>query len=316
MQNEICSSIIGNTDKQVEMQKELSIIYVNYNTADQVMTSVESVRRHTKGIDYEIIVADNNSKDDENLQKLIDDETIKVVKLDDNYGFGKANNAGVKECTGEYIFLLNPDTICHDNSIKDLLDCLKANQTIGVISPNLINSESKPTHSFRRVGDGIITELNFALFGLPYKILYGSDFEYNHSNNQLEVAYSCGAAMMMKRETFNKVGGFDEAFFMYYEDQDLCNRIKETGLRIVNEPKAIIQHLEGTSISLNSRREELIIQSRKKYFLKTMPLWHFKTANILTKSLLLIGEIIYALCGKKELAEKYSCRRKLISKYE
>lgn len=298
------------------MQKELSIIYVNYNTADQVMTSVESVRRHTKGIDYEIIVADNNSKYDENLQKLIDDETIKVVKLDDNYGFGKANNAGVKECTGEYIFLLNPDTICHDNSIKMLLDCLKADQTIGVISPNLINSESKPTHSFRRVGDGIITELNFALFGLPYKILYGNDFEYNHNNNQIDVAYSCGAAMMMKKETFEKVDGFDETFFMYYEDQDLCNRIKKTGLRIINEPKAIIQHLEGTSISLNSRREELIIQSRKKYFLKTMPQWHFKTANILTKSLLLIGEIIYALCGKKELAEKYSCRRKLISKYE
>ncbi len=297
-------------------QKELSIIYVNYNTADQVMTSVESVRRHTKGIDYEIIVADNNSKEDKDLQKLIDDETIKVVKLDDNYGFGKANNAGVKECTGEYIFLLNPDTICQDNSIKMLLDCLKADQTIGVISPNLINSESKPTHSFRRAGDGIITELNFALFGLPYKILYGSDFEYNHSNNLLEVAYSCGAAMMMKKETFEKVDGFDETFFMYYEDQDLCNRIKKTGLRIINEPKAIIQHLEGTSISLNSRREEFIIQSRKKYFLKTMPLWHFKAANILTKSLLLIGEFTYILCGKKELAEKYSYRRKLISKYE
>lgn len=309
-------SIIGNTDKQVEMQKELSIIYVNYNTADQVMTSVESVRRHTKGIDYEIIVADNNSKDDENLQKLIDDETIKVVKLDDNYGFGKANNAGVKECTGEYIFLLNPDTICHDNSIKKLLDCLKADQTIGVISPNLINAESKPTHSFRRAGDGILTELNFALFGLPYKILYGSDFEFNHSDKQLEVAYSCGAAMMMKKEIFEKVDGFDETFFMYYEDQDLCNRIKKTGLRIVNEPKAKIQHLEGTSINLNSRRETFIIQSRKKYFIKTMPLWHFKMANILTKSLLLIGEFIYVLCGKKELAEKYSYRRKLISEYE
>lgn len=309
-------SIIGNTDKQVEMQKELSIIYVNYNTADQVMTSVESVRRHTKGIDYEIIVADNNSKDDENLQKLIDDETIKVVKLDDNYGFGKANNAGVKECTGEYIFLLNPDTICHDNFIKKLLDCLKADQTIGVISPNLINAESKPTHSFRRAGDGILTELNFALFGLPYKILYGSDFEFNHSDKQLEVAYSCGAAMMMKKDIFEKVDGFDETFFMYYEDQDLCNRIKKTGLRIVNEPKAIIQHLEGTSINLNSRRETFIIQSRKKYFIKTMPLWHFKMANILTKSLLLIGEFIYVLCGKKELAEKYSYRRKLISEYE
>ena len=309
-------SIIGNTDKQVEMQKELSIIYVNYNTADQVMTSVESVRRHTKGIDYEIIVADNNSKNDENLQKLIDDETIKIVKLDDNYGFGKANNAGVKECTGEYIFLLNPDTICHDNSIKKLLDCLKADQTIGVISPNLINSESKPTHSFRRVGDGILTELNFALFGLPYKILYGSDFEFNHSDKQLEVAYSCGAAMMMKKDIFKKVDGFDDTFFMYYEDQDLCNRIKKTGLRIVNEPKAIIQHLEGTSIHLNSKRETFIIQSRKKYFIKTMPLWHFKVANILTKALLLIGEFIYILCGKKELAEKYSYRRKLISEYE
>ncbi|MEE0084381.1 MAG: glycosyltransferase family 2 protein, partial [Paludibacteraceae bacterium] len=210
------------------MQKELSIIYVNYNTADQVMKSVESVRRNTKGIDYEIIVADNNSQNDTNLQTLIDDEAVKVVRLDDNYGFGKANNAGVKESTGEYIFLLNPDTICHDNSIKILLDCLKADKAIGVIGPNLINAQSTPTHSFRRAGDGIITELNFSLFGLPYKALYGNNFEFNHSGKQIEVAYTCGAAMMMRRETFEKIGGFDESFFMYYEDQDLCNRIKKT----------------------------------------------------------------------------------------
>ena len=88
------------------------------------------------------------------------------------------------------------------------------------------------------------------------------------------------------------------------------------GLRIVNEQQAIIQHLEGTSISVNARRENFIMQSRKKYFLKTMPEWHYKVANILTKSLLFIGETAYKLCGKKELAEKYSCRRQLISKYE
>lgn len=120
MKNYFCS-IIGNTDKHIKMQKELSIIYVNYNTADQVMKSVESVRRHTKGIDYEIIVADNNSQNDTNLQTLIDDEAVKVVRLDDNYGFGKANNAGVKESTGEYIFLLNPDTICHDKDRKSVV---------------------------------------------------------------------------------------------------------------------------------------------------------------------------------------------------
>lgn len=298
------------------MQKELSIIYVNYNTADQVMASVESVRRHTKGIDYEIIVADNNSQNDRNLQSLIDDENINVVKLDDNYGFGKANNSGEKACTGEYIFLFNPDTICHDNSIKLLLDKLRADETIGIIGPNIVNAKLNPAHSFRRAGDGIMTELNFALFGLPYKLVYGSNFEYNHTNKQIDVAYLCGAAMMMKRDTFEKVGGFDESFFMYYEDQDLCNRIRKTGLRIVNEPEATIQHLEGTSISVNSKRENFIMQSRKKYYLKTMPEWHFKVANVLTKSLLLIGEFAYKLCGKKELVEMYSCRRKLISKYE
>lgn len=298
------------------MQKELSIIYVNFNTADQVMAAVKSVRRNTKGIDYEIIVADNNSQKDANLQALIDDEGLKVVRLDDNYGFGKANNAGVRESTGEYIFLLNPDTICHDNSIKLLFDKLKADPTIGIISPNLINADSKPTHAFRRAGDGILTEINFALFGLPYRFIYGRNFEYNHTGKQIEVAYACGAAMMMKRETFDKVGGFDENFFMYYEDQDLCNRIKKTGLKIVNEPQAIIQHLEGTSISVNARRENFIMQSRKKYFLKTMPEWHYKVANVITKSLLFIGETTYKLCGKKELAEKYFCRRQLITKYE
>ncbi len=274
------------------------------------------MRQYTKGIDYEIIVADNNSQNDENLQKLIDDKGIKVVRLDDNYGFGKANNAGVKESTGEYIFLFNPDTKCHDNSISILLEKIKTDQTIGVIGPNIINAEANPSHAFRRAGDGIMTELNFALFGLPYKLIYGNNFEFNHTTKQMDVAYVCGAAMLMKRETFEKVGGFDENFFMYYEDQDLCNRIKKTGSRIVNEPSAVIQHLEGTSISVNSRRENFIMQSRKKYFLKTMPEWHFRVANVLTKSLLLIGETAYKLCGKKELAEKYSCRRKLITKYE
>ncbi|MCQ2189511.1 MAG: glycosyltransferase family 2 protein [Paludibacteraceae bacterium] len=298
------------------MQKELSVIYVNYNTADQILDSVASLRLNTTDVDYEIIVADNNSQNDPAMELLLADKDIKVVKLDGNYGFGTANNAGFHECCGEYVFLMNPDTICLDNSIKVLLDKLKEDETIGVLGPNLINSDGFPTHAFRRRGDGIMTELNFALFGLPYKLVYGENFEYNHTNEQLDVAYVCGAAMMMRRETFEKVGGFDENFFMYYEDQDLCNRIRQTGVRIVNEPSAVIKHLEGTSITVSEKRQDFIIQSRKKYFLKTMPKWHYSVANILTGMLLFAGETVYKLCGKKEKAKVYSCRRKLIAKYE
>lgn len=298
------------------MQKELSVIYVNYNTAGQVMDSVESLRRNTSGVDYEIIVADNNSQNDPNMEFLLSDDEIKVVRLEDNFGFGKANNAGFRESCGEYVFFLNPDTIINDNSIKVLLDKLKADESIGVLGPNLINSDDAPTHAFRRTGDGILTELNFALFGLPYKLWYGENFEHNYTTSQLDVAYVCGAAMLMKRETYEKVGGFDENFFMYYEDQDLCNRIKQLGLRIVNEPSAVIKHLEGTSISASERRQDLIIQSRKKYFLKTMPKWHYYVANKLTGALLLTGELIFKLCGKREKSNLYSCRRKLIKKYE
>lgn len=298
------------------MQKELSVIYVNYNTADQVKASVDSLRRNTKSVDYEIIVADNNSQNDTSMNLLLSDEGIRVVRLDDNYGFGKANNAGFRESCGEYVLFLNPDTICDDNSIKVLLDKIKLDESIGVLGPNLINADDAPTHAFRRTGDGIMTELNFALFGLPYKLLYGNNFEHNHTRNQLDVAYVCGAAMLMKRETFEKVDGFDENFFMYYEDQDLCNRIKQLGLRIVNEPSAVIKHLEGTSIAVSERRQNLIIQSRKKYFLKTMPLWHYKVANVVTGFLLFVGEKTFRICGKKEKADAYLCRRKLIAKYE
>lgn len=298
------------------MQKELSVIYVNYNTADQVKASVDSLRRNTKSVDYEIIVADNNSQNDTSMNLLLSDEEIRVVRLDDNYGFGKANNAGFRESCGEYILFLNPDTICDDNSIKVLLDKIKLDESIGVLGPNLINADDAPTHAFRRTGDGIMTELNFALLGLPYKLLYGNNFEHNHTRNQLDVAYVCGAAMLMKRDTFEKVDGFDENFFMYYEDQDLCNRIKKLGLRIVNEPSAVIKHLEGTSITISERRQNLIIQSRKKYFIKTMPLWHYKVANVVTGFLLFVGEKIFRICGKKEKADAYLCRRKLIAKYE
>ena len=143
------------------MQKELSVIYVNYNTADQVKASVDSLRRNTKSVDYEIIVADNNSQNDTSMNLLLSDEGIRVVRLDDNYGFGKANNAGFRESCGEYVLFLNPDTICDDNSIKVLLDKIKLDESIGVLGPNLINADDAPTHAFRRTGDGIMTELNF-----------------------------------------------------------------------------------------------------------------------------------------------------------
>lgn len=230
---------------------DVSVVIVNYNTIDLTLQCIQSVIDCTNGIKYEIIVIDNNSKDD--LSAIVNHKFVNCScdiickKISENLGFGLGNNEGFKLARGRNFFCLNPDTIITNNALKILSDYLDKNERVGACGGNLYTDTMLPNHSFRRYLLGWRWELNILLFDKLEKVLYGKNTEFNYTEESLEVGYITGADLMVKRNVVQNVGAFSPDFFMYFEETDLCYRIKRKGYKIMNVPQAKIIHFEGGS---------------------------------------------------------------------
>ena len=247
---------------------DVSIIIVNYHSAQMVIECVESIHKRTSGITYEIIVVDNNSGDNSvtHLKNVLGDK-ITLVLADENLGFGKANNLGAEYAKGEYLFLLNPDTLLVNNAIKILHDFMKSNHHTGVVGGNLFSPDMQAVPSYCLQFDDLNTErkkaswrgifmnkiIQIATAKHRKQIFAG---EFNYSGDEKKVAYIFGADMMIPKKLFDNLGGFDPDFFMYAEEQELSWRVTTKGYNIVNIPQAQIIHLEGATVKKGNEFSE------------------------------------------------------------
>lgn len=255
---------------------QVSIIIVSYNTKDLTLNCIKSIYQHTKNIEFEIIVVDNASSD--GSIQAIEEQFPQVILIEagDNIGFGRANNLGAKSATGEFLFLLNSDTLLIENSLKKLMDCFltySQKEKIGVLGAILIDENSNVINTaghFPRVWKfianytGLLVGINFE--NSTYKLISFQD-------SITEVDMISGADMFLTRETFNIVKGFDEKFFLYYEETDLQKRLHLNGYKnfITNTTKII--HLEGGSSRMNNWKRIIIQESQNYYFRKNDKLW-------------------------------------------
>lgn len=242
---------------------DVSVIIVNYHSADLVVDCIHSIYEKTENILYEIIVVDNASCDGsvERLQKEFGNK-ITVIASEENLGFGKANNLGATVAQGRYLFLLNPDTLLVTNAINQLYHYLDEHPNVGVAGGNLYTPDMKAAPSYCMVFDSIEIEKKKAswveLIGGKIKTKAEQRFkkekrlsfeqEFNHGDKPKEVAYIFGADMMMPKSLFNQVGGFDPDFFMYGEEEELTCRIADAGYKSMNVPDVKIIHLEGATV--------------------------------------------------------------------
>ena len=257
------------TMAQINEEFDVSIIIVNYNTSSLILDCVKSIYNNNENVKYEIIIVDNNSPDKSgNLLKLTyaSDERISVVLLKENLGFGKANNVGVEYAKGRNVFFLNPDTILINESVEILSDYLDSNDTVGAVGGNLFDANNQPTHSFHRIFPSLFSEISAIFFHIPEYIRYGKNQRFNHTGSALSVADITGADLMVKRKVLDEVGAFSPDFFMYYEETELCWRIKSKGYDIISYPKSKIQHLEGKSSSNMKRKASIVFSSRESYY--------------------------------------------------
>lgn len=242
---------------------DVSVIIVNYNTLKMTDECICSVIEKTSGISCEIILVDNASTDG-SKEFFSKDSRVKYIYNNENLGFGRANNKGIEIAQGRNILFLNSDTLLRNNAIKILSDYLDNHPKVGACGGNLYNQYGKSTHSFYRRLPSVLDELDSFFSGRLYKMIYGPTWEFNNKNKPLKVGHITGADLMVRRETLKSVGGFDERFFMYYEDTELCHRISGTGLAIVSCPEAEITHY--TKDTLSPVTLTYVNESRLLYF--------------------------------------------------
>lgn len=248
---------------------DVSIIIVNYSTEDLIIQCVESVFMKTQGVNYEIIIVDNASPNNtfNRLEMLYKgNDYVKCVRLKENVGFGRANNAGYKESCGRNIFCLNPDTMLINNAVKILSYYLDSHDNVGLCGGNLFHKDGKYCTSYNMTFPSIFAEFSSLLGYLPELIMYGGNRKYNNSDKELTVGMITGADLMVKRSVIEKVGFFRPEFFMYFEDTDFCFRVARAQYLRINLPSAKIYHLEGKSTKSFKRKAKMNYDGRRTFY--------------------------------------------------
>ncbi len=281
---------------------KVSVIIVNYHSSKLINDCLETIREKTKDISYEVIIVDNAT---EKLSEVIKDngiERMKFLELPSNVGFGRANNKGAELAEGEYLFFLNPDTLLLNDAINILSGFMDSTPDCGVCGGNLYDVDLRPNISFRRIMPGIGFELNEIFHLMPERLIYKDNRLFNHTERPIKVSHISGADLMMRKDLFTAIGGFSPEFFMYYEETDLCNRVRRAHYHLYSVPSARIIHLEGGTfkVSQSESKIKMTEEGRIIYFRRNHSRLHNLAGHFLHRMFLLSRIILTEDAEKKE----------------
>jgi len=250
---------------------KISISIVSYNSDRVIGDCLDSIFKHIKNVQYEIIIVDNGSTD--NTVKIIKNnfKNVKLIKNDKNIGFGAAHNIAIKLGKGKYHLVINPDIIFTENSIEKLLNFMEKNPDVGLISPKIVFPDGTIQYlckrlpclfdlCIRRFTPGFIQKL----FKKRIDFFEMKDTGYNKI---MDVYYLSGSFMLFRKSVLEKIGGFDENFFMYFEDADITHRIGEIS-RALFYPYTSVMHLWERGSHENIKLLLISLVSTVKYFNK------------------------------------------------
>ncbi|MGJ8592359.1 MAG: glycosyltransferase family 2 protein [Aquaticitalea sp.] len=221
---------------------QLSVVILNYNVRYFLELCIRSVQAAISNLDAEIIVVDNFSSDDScNMVKALFPEVI-LIENKENFGFSKGNNIGVAKATGEYVCILNPDTVVAEDTFTKVLALAELKNNLGIIGVRLIDGRGLfLPESKRNVPSPWVSIQKIIGYSKPY---YASKISENGTG---KVSIMVGAFMFLMRSVYNEVGGFDEDYFMYGEDMDLSYRVIKAGYDNLYHGSTTIIHYKGES---------------------------------------------------------------------
>ena len=263
------------------MQKpDISIIIVNWKVRPLLEKCLDSIIADTKDFVVEIFVVDNDSRDNTSEMVMAKYPQVIMIALSSNRGFATANNIALAQAQGKYIFLLNPDTKVEPNFFKIIINYLEMHTEVGILGPQILNSDHSLQPSVRRFPKLLSQFLillkmrNLYPNNRVFKDYFAQDFNYNQEQ---DVEQIMGAAMIITRSAFEKIGFLDERFFVWFEEVDYCRRAKDKGVIIRYLPTAQIIHHSGTSFAKQNilRKQLFFDMSLLRYFIKHRHIWEF-----------------------------------------
>ncbi len=281
---------------------ELSIIIVNYNSGKYLYKTIRSVYDSSPDTVFEIIVVDNNSSDSSLTEVIEDFPEIHIIELDNNEGFSKANNIGADIAVGEYLLFLNNDTEVFRSSVDTLLKEIKDNPEYGIVSPVLLFEDGSAQLNYGN-DPNIISEFFTKYF---LKISFNLRTKLTAGNFEKNVDWISGACFIIASELYKKLNGFDENFFLYYEDTDLGKRVRAAGFRNHITSKSKIIHFLGKSAApVYNEILPIIKRGHLHYYRKHN---HSFSLNFLKLYLLVkfrIKRVITLMSGNKDKSELF-----------
>ena len=274
---------------------DLSVVIVNYQTFELTRNTVNSILKYDYPFSYEILVVDNASGDD-SLSKLQDyfGDKVEFIASPSNSGFAAGNNLALSVAKGEYVLLLNSDTVVWENTLEDIYNYMESHSDVGASGCRVLLENGDLDKACKRTFPNVKNSF-FRLFHIPNK---SKDDNYKLDNLPDDEVYEIdcltGAFMFIRKDALDEIGFLDETFFMYGEDIDLCFRIKEAGWKIVYYGKSKITHLKGASSK--KQKSKLIYE-----FYRAMYIYYKKhhagESFFLTNIVVYIG--IFVLCVLK-----------------
>lgn len=252
--------------------KEISILIVSYNTSEMTLACLRSVFEQTRETRFEVIVVDNASTDGSAEAVAAEFAQVKLIRADTNLGFAAANKLAARHAVGEYLLLLNPDTVVLDRALEKLLAFARANMEVGIVGGRTLYADGTLNPTSCWSAPSLWSTCSRAL-GLAW-IFHGSrlfdpeGMGYWQRDSVREVDIVTGCLLMIRHDLWEQLGGFDPAFFMYGEEFDLCMRAGKLGRKCLINPEATIIHYGSASESVRADKMVRLLKAKAQLFRK------------------------------------------------
>lgn len=255
--------------------KKIAIVILNWNGEKLFPEFLPSIIRHSQEENIEIIVADNGSTD-RSIEVLKKDfPEISVLDLKCNYGFALGYNMALRQISADYFVLVNSDVKVSEGWIKPCIQQMENDKMIAAVQPKVLSYHQPDSFEYAGAAGGFIDK-----YGYPFcrgRILNHVEKDEHQYDEQGEIFWATGACMFVRAKVFTESGGFDHDFWAHMEEIDLCWRLKNQGYKITYEPKSVIWHLGGGTLSYGSPRK-IFLNFRNNLFMlfKNLPDYKFK----------------------------------------
>jgi len=223
----------------------LSVVIVNYRSGELLKGCLEALFFHVSSIGFEVLVVNNDREAGLSSVQTLDRPGLRTIQNSTNVGFGTAANIGFNESKGEFLLLLNPDVVVRPGAVESLLQTMQSSPEVGIVLPQLRNPDGSLQYSCRR----FYTWKTLWMRRGPWRRRLASHptvrqhlmEDWDHAS-VAEVDWGLGAAMLVRKRALPEAQLFDERFFLYFEDVDLCLRLQQAGWKVVYNPAAVMTH--------------------------------------------------------------------------